>query len=134
VHVRSRPSFDARVIETVRSGSFLQVTARRVATAHGTFDQVVVAGRTAGAASFGWVAAADVTLHAGGATGRTGRIDPALERRPQRFRAVIVRPGDTLASIAARYAADLNQVIALNEAHIIDPNLIFAGDTVYLPR
>ena len=134
VHVRSRPSFDARVIETVRSGSFLQATARRVATAHGTFDQVVVAGRTAGAASFGWVAAADVTLHAGGATGRTGRIDPALERRPQRFRAVIVRPGDTLASIAARYAADLNQVIALNEAHIIDPNLIFAGDTVYLPR
>lgn len=134
LRLRAHPSSRSAVVETETSGAFLQATGRSAATAQGRFVQVIVRRRPGTAPRYGWVAGADVERHPRGAMGTTGRIDPALERQPQRFRAVVVRSGDSIASIAARYGANLAQVAALNASHIIDPSLIFAGDIVYLPR
>jgi hypothetical protein len=78
----------------------------------------------------GWVAAQYVRPHAQGGEDATGRIDQTLRSRG--YIAVTVQPGDTIDDIAARYGTDPTQAVAVN-GHIIDPNLIFPGDTVYLP-
>ena len=59
------------------------------------------------------------------------RYNPALTG-PQ-YLAVMVEPGDTLASIAARYDTDLAETEKLND-QIADPNVIYPGDTVYLRK
>jgi LysM domain len=78
----------------------------------------------------GWVAAQYVTPHPQGGENATGRIDQA--EQGQGDIAVTVRPGDTIDGIAARYGKDPAQAAVVNNGHIIDPNLIFPGDTVYL--
>jgi len=62
----------------------------------------------------------------------TGRFEPSLQK--QGYEAVTVGPGDSLALIAARYDANLTEMIRLNEGHILNPRLIYPGDTVYLPK
>jgi LysM repeat protein len=44
---------------------------------------------------------------------------------------VVVRPGDSLISIAARYHTTVAALVALN--HIANPNLVFAGAQLMLP-
>jgi acyl dehydratase len=71
-----------------------------------------------------------VTPHAQGGEDATGRVDQTL--RGQGYVPVMVHPGDTIDGIAARYGKDPTQAVVVNDGHIIDPNLIFPGDTVYL--
>lgn len=44
----------------------------------------------------------------------------------------IIRPGDTMLGIAAQFNVSLPELLALN-AHIADPNLIFAGQQLNVP-
>jgi hypothetical protein len=62
----------------------------------------------------------------------SGRADPALAR--EGYKAVTVRSGDTIWGIAAQNDANAEATVALNAAHIANPNLIFAGDVIYLPK
>ncbi|WP_417330405.1 hypothetical protein [Halomonas cupida] len=59
-----------------------------------------------------------------------GRINPLLEGR---YTAVIVGPNQSLGGIAVQQERDIEQVVMLNLDHIIDPNMLFPGDRVYLP-
>jgi len=43
------------------------------------------------------------------------------------------RPGETLATIAARHGLDLSEVLRINPA-VADPDKLFVGQSVYLPR
>ena len=45
-------------------------------------------------------------------------------------RSYLIRPGDTLSGIAARYGLSWKRLAALND--LADPNLIYAGDTLAL--
>lgn len=79
----------------------------------------------------GWVEGQYVTPHPRGGEDATGRIDQTL--LGPGYIAVTVRPGDTIDRIAAQYGKKPEQAVVLNDGHIIDPSLIFPGDTVYLP-
>ena len=43
-----------------------------------------------------------------------------------------IRPGDTLSAIAEKYHTTVQKLVRLN--HIADPDLIFAGETLKIPR
>ena len=62
----------------------------------------------------------------------TGRINPTLEGSG--LREVTVVQDDNLWNLAHEYGYDFQEVLALNSEHLIDPSLIFAGDTIYLPE
>ncbi|MFM9272193.1 hypothetical protein ACJ7V3_18345 [Halomonas elongata] len=59
-----------------------------------------------------------------------GRINPDYEGRYPR---VIVESNQTMGGIAVRQGRDIEEVVRLNMDHIIDPNVLFPGDHVYLP-
>ena len=61
----------------------------------------------------------------------TGRTNPSLEH--ERYQEIQVQDGDNLWDLAAREGVDFNEMVALNEKHLISPDLIFEGDTVYIP-
>ena len=131
LNIRAEPGVDQRVLGAADSGTFLHATgqSRRDAAGH-TWLQVK--GPDADHHSqAGWVDASYVTIHRSGGEDATGRIN---ELRRQGYVAVRVRPGDTLGELAARHGVRPSDGVAVNNGHIIDPNLIFPGDTVYLPR
>jgi hypothetical protein len=61
-----------------------------------------------------------------------GRTDPALAR--EGYKAVTVQRGATMWGIAVQNGANPLATIALNASHICDPNEIYAGDVIYLPK
>jgi hypothetical protein len=79
----------------------------------------------------GWIAQAFVAPHPSGAEGTTGRIDPILRRRGDP--AVEVSRDDTLSEIAGEHRISLATLEAENAAHVLDPDLIYPGDIIYLP-
>lgn len=62
---------------------------------------------------------------------QTGRTNSALEQ--QGYTDYVVQPGDTIWDIAERYGVDFQATVALNSGHLADPDLIYPGDTIYLP-
>jgi LysM repeat protein len=66
-----------------------------------------------------------------GAMDPTGRTNPTLEY--QRYDQVTVQEGDNLWDIAKQNNVSFDELISLNQDHLISPDLIFAGDKVYLP-
>jgi hypothetical protein len=66
-----------------------------------------------------------------GAMDTTGRTNPTLEH--QRYDQVTVNEGDNLWDIAKQHNVSFDEMVALNRDHLISPELIFNGDTVYLP-
>ncbi len=60
---------------------------------------------------------------------------PAADRTTEEKRKVVVRRGDTLANIAARYLGSKDELDRLVKANpqIKDPNRLYPGDTIYLP-
>jgi hypothetical protein len=132
LNVRAGPDVHAAKLGAFSSGTFVQTTGRTALDPQG-HEWVQVTGPDSDRQTVtGWVAAQYVTPHAQGGENATGRIDQTL--RGQGYIAVTVQPGDTIDGIAARYGIDPTQAIAVNDGHIIDPNLIFPGDTVYLPN
>ncbi|HBR95785.1 MAG TPA: hypothetical protein DD979_00190 [Gammaproteobacteria bacterium] len=66
-----------------------------------------------------------------GAMDATGRRNPALDQ--QRYTAVTVQPGDNLWDLANAHGVDVDEMVALNRDHMISPEQIYTGDTVYVP-
>jgi putative chitinase len=50
---------------------------------------------------------------------------------PTQIATYYVQPGDTLASIAARFGTTVSAIVSYN--HIPNPNLIYAGQLLYIP-
>jgi LysM repeat protein len=127
VFERAGPSSSERILGAVRVGALLKETGQ----VENGYAQVVLGKDASGQDIVGWVAARAVSPHPLGSVNATGRNDYALESKG--YRGVTVEPGDTLASIAARNHVSLSQTIALNAAHIANPDVLYAGDTIYLP-
>jgi hypothetical protein len=133
VHERIGPTLGSPIRGTVLAGTLLQATGARVTDRSGqTFAEVSVGRSADGKPLHLWVAAQFLASHPVGAMNATGRFEPSLQK--QGYEAVTVGPGDSLALIAARYDANLTEMIRLNEGHILNPRLIYPGDTVYLPK
>lgn len=60
----------------------------------------------------------------------SGRVNPAREKKGQDK--IIVKQEDNLWNLAQQYHQDFDQMLAANP-HLLDPNLVFKGDSVYLP-
>ena len=73
-----------------------------------------------------------VAPHPDGARNSEGRINPALEQRGYRW--VEAREGDRIRAIANANSADVAETVVLNMDHILSPDMIFAGDRIYLPK
>jgi LysM repeat protein len=130
LNLRDAPGIEANRLGVFLSGTYLEPTGRTGSDADGN-AWIEVSGRTAdGRTQTGWVAADLTEARSTGAQGPTGRINPVLADHPTH----VVAPGDTLASIAALHGVPLASLVVLNSGHLADPDLIFPGDTVYLPR
>lgn len=79
----------------------------------------------------GWVPDAHITRHPEGAMNHEARINPELEAMG--YRAHRVEAGENVWDIAARNGCDFQETLALNTQHLVNPELIFEGDVVYLP-
>ncbi|MES9939962.1 MAG: LysM domain-containing protein [Candidatus Thiodiazotropha sp. 6PLUC2] len=81
----------------------------------------------------GYVYAGYIRSHdsGSGAMDETGRTNPTLEY--QRYDQLTVKDGDNLWDLAQQHNVSFEEMVELNNEHLIAPELIFAGDTVYLP-
>jgi pyruvate kinase len=133
LHVRKSPSLKAPILGELSYGALVQATGRsRYDKSAGRQFEVVIGRDSAGLPIHGWVAAQYVHRHSGGAVSPTGRFDPKLKKHG--YPAVTVEPGESLSSIAASHNVSLAEVEYLNRNHIYDLNIIYPGDTVYLPK
>lgn len=131
VNVRTEPSVQADRASVIQHGSFVQATGQQQVDAQGRTWFEVSGTDVADRPVSGWVASDYLSAHPQGAMDATGRVNPALEAAGQNE--YTVQPGDNLWDIARAKGADFGTVLALNQDHLIDPALIFPGDTVYLP-
>lgn len=72
-----------------------------------------------------------VQTHPAGPQDGAGRLNPELER--QGYQPIIARDGDTMGGIARNHSADVRETVLLNMGHIAIPDILFAGDRIYLP-
>jgi hypothetical protein len=127
IYVRTSPSIGSAPTGTFREGTFVRSAGvRRIDADHDEWLFV------SGPGARGWVEARFLELHPEGADGPAGRIDPTLAR--QGFKAVTVLSGETLSQIANDSHVDPQAVFDLVRRYMVDPNRIFPGDTVYMPR
>ncbi|NJM34240.1 MAG: LysM peptidoglycan-binding domain-containing protein [Rhodomicrobium sp.] len=131
LNVREAPSADSAKISAFQNGTFVTPTGQEAQDAGGR-GWVEVSGLDANDRIVtGWVAAEHVRPHEQGAMDEQGRINPELEERG--FTAHTVAEGDTMWDLARRDGVNFRDMLELNRDHLIDPNLIFPGDTVYIP-
>ena len=131
LNVRETPSVTGHKISAFQNGTFLQPTDQSATDRKGN-HWIEVTGLDANDKHLqGWVNAAYVGPHKVGAMSDTGRINPDLEK--QGYQTRTVKPGDTIWDVAHREGVNFQDMVKLNSAHLIDPNLIFPGDTLYIP-
>lgn len=131
LNVRETPEAAGDKISAFQSGTFLQPTGQQATDAQGN-QWIEVTGLDANDKHVqGWVSAQYVQTHAAGAMDDTGRINPDLDKQGYSTHTVV--PGDTIWDVAKREGVDFQEMVALNSDHLIDPNLIFPGDTLYIP-
>lgn len=131
LNVREQPGADAAKVSAYQHGSFVDATGQTQTAADGSEwvevtgldpnDQVVT----------GWVDRSYLQPHAGGDMDETGRINPDLEALG--YEQHTVQPGDTIWDLAHRDGVNFNEMLRLNQDHLINPGMIFPGDTVYIP-
>ncbi len=131
LNIRSAPGADSAKNGVFQHGTFLDPTGREAQDAGGGKWLEVTGLDDQDQVKTGWVSGDYVEPHAAGGMDGQGRMDPDLAA--QGYRAVTVQPGDTVWSIAQANGADPRETVALNKDHLIDPNLIFPGDKVYIP-
>ncbi|WP_338664473.1 LysM peptidoglycan-binding domain-containing protein [Pararoseomonas sp. SCSIO 73927] len=131
LNIRPSPDTSGAPTGVFQHGSFLQPTGQQATDAAGGTWVEVRGTDAADKPVQGWVAQEHTATHPDGAMDSTGRINPELEKAG--FREVTVQPGDTIWDIAKREGTGFEDTVALNRDHIIQPDLIFPGDTVYLP-
>ncbi|WID99700.1 SH3 domain-containing protein (plasmid) [Bosea vestrisii] len=131
LNLRADPSTEAQKLTVLRNGTFVDATGQRRIDANGD-EWVEVSGRGVdGRDATGWVNGRYVQRNEIGEMGPTGRINPDLEQ--QGYRAVTIAEGESVWQAAERAGADPRETVRLNSGHLVDPNLVFAGDKVYLP-
>jgi hypothetical protein len=117
----------------VQHGTFLQQTGEPIAAIDGS-QWIPITGTDVNDQPVnGYIYEGFVKPHdsSQGAMDENGRTNPTLEH--QRYDEVTVRDGDNLWDIAKQNELPYDELVALNSDHLISPDLIFAGDTVYLP-
>ena len=133
VNVRSSPTTDAdNKVAIVQSGSFLDGTGETKVDKDG-YTWIKVNGRDQEDKMVeGWVRGDNLKSYDKrfGDNDATGRVNPALEKKDQDK--IIVKQDDNLWNLAAKHDQDFDKLLAANP-HLLDPNLIFKGDSVYLP-
>ncbi|SMO45749.1 DUF6973 domain-containing protein [Paracoccus laeviglucosivorans] len=130
-NIRTAPDGDGAGI--AQNGTFLRDQGERQTGADGQ-EWIKVSGTDLNDAPVqGWVRADLVQPHssAKGAMDETGRTNPSLEH--ERYDAVTVEKDDNLWDLAQKHGVDPQEMVALNRDHLLNPSLIFKGDTVYLP-
>lgn len=81
---------------------------------------------------FEWRGVDGQTAEAFGSTDPTGRVNADLETEGYPW--VVVMPGDTIRRIATSRNADVVETVMLNMDHILQPDIIYPGDRIYLPE
>jgi hypothetical protein len=117
----------------IQHGTFLRQTGQAVTGIDGS-QWIPVSGTDVNdKAVNGYVYAGFVQPHdsSQGAMDESGRTNPTLEH--QRYDQVTVRAGENLWDIAEQNGLSFDDLATLNRDHLISPDLIFAGDKVYLP-
>lgn len=132
VNVRAQPSVASDKVAVVQSGSFLQADGKTATDAAGRRWASVSGTDVHDRPTRGWVDAEFLQRHDAGAMNATGRVDPRLAA--QGYDHVVGRVGDTVWDLATANGKDPSEAVKLNRDHIIDPNLIFEGDTIYMPK
>ncbi|WP_376091798.1 LysM peptidoglycan-binding domain-containing protein [Roseomonas sp. CCTCC AB2023176] len=131
VSVRPSPGTDEPRIGVLQHGTFAEPTGREARDATGRAWIELRSTDVADRPITGWVAAEYTAPHPAGAMDATGRTNPDLADAG--YRPVQVEAGDTLWDVARREGVDFQELLALNRDHLIRPDLIFPGDTVYVP-
>ena len=131
LNVRAQPSLDGQKLGAYRHGTFVDATGQRHTDETGRQWMEVRGLDAYDRVTQGWVDASYLQPHAAGGRGGTGRINPDLEA--QGYEAHVVQPGDTVWDLAQRDGVNFNEMLRLNQDHLIDPGLIFPGDKVYIP-
>ncbi|MBC7799230.1 MAG: LysM peptidoglycan-binding domain-containing protein, partial [Gemmatimonadaceae bacterium] len=131
VSVRPTPGTDEPRVGVLQHGTFAQPTGQVATDAQGR-DWVQVRSTDVNDEPIeGWVAQQYTAPHPQGAMDGTGRINLELEQAG--YREVQVKQGDTVWDIARANGTDFQETVALNRDHLINPDMIFPGDTLYLP-
>lgn len=114
-------------------GTFLTQTGETVTAIDGTQWAPVSGSDVNDQPVSGYVHAALTNPHDSslGAMDATGRINPILEY--QRHDQITVQHGANLWGLAQEHGVSFEEMVTLNEDHLISTDLIFTGDTVYLP-
>ncbi len=131
LNIRDAPSTSAAKEGAIFSGSFVHATGKTSTDASGnTWFQVSGTDMNDDPVE-GWVEARYLAQHPQGALRGTGRIEPS--QGPPAYRPVVVQPGETVFGIAQENGVPVSALENSNRQHIIDPNLIFPGDVIYVP-
>jgi LysM repeat protein len=131
LNIREAPSTSAAKEGAILSGSFVQATGKTSTDASGnTWFQVSGTDMNDQPVE-GWVEARYLAQHPQGALRGTGRIEPS--EGPPAYRPVVVQPGETVSGIAQENGVSVSALENSNHQHIINPNLIFPGDVIYVP-
>ena len=131
LNLRDEPAGDSGVETVIRPGSLVKETGVSKTDESGRTWVPVSAHGADGTEHQGWVEASFVQTHPAGAQDGEGRLNPELER--QGYQPIIARDGDTMGGIARNHSADVRETVLLNMGHIAIPDVIFAGDRIYLP-
>ncbi|MDO5289366.1 MAG: SH3 domain-containing protein [Pseudomonadota bacterium] len=133
VNVRSSPTTEGdNKVTKVQSGSYLGGTSETKLDNNGD-KWVQVRGRDEhNKVVEGWVRGDTLKVYDKryGDNNATGRVNPTLEKAGRDK--VIAQQNDNLWSLAAEHDQDFDKLLATNP-HLLDPRLIFKGDSVYLP-
>lgn len=138
LNLRSDASAEADPLGVLLHGTFIQPTGARKYDENGN-EWLEVEGQVYGGETMrGWVNASYVAAQIPGEAaqipgeqGNAGRINPELEA--QGYRYVVIGDSDTFWGIASTNDVSFDKIVAFN-AHIIDPDQVYAGDRVYLPH
>jgi glutamate racemase len=131
LNLRQKPGAGAAKETLLEPGAFVQETGARTSDGAGRAWIRVEGFGVDGRKHDGWVSANYVEPHPQGASNAEGRLNPALEKRG--FHWVQAHDGDSIRAIAVANSKDVARTVILNMDHIVRPDLIFAGDRIYLP-
>lgn len=131
LNLRTDPDGNSTVVTILQPGSFVEQTDKPSTDGAGKVWLPVEGRGPDGDMHKGWVAADLVRSHPDGSSSADGRTNPKLEQNGYRW--VEVKDGESIRLIATANSADVADTVVLNMDHILSPDVIFAGDRIYLP-
>lgn len=134
-NVREVVGEDGKKLGTIQQGSFVTETGEKAIKDKDGKEWRAVSGTDENDKPIkGWVRGDLLKEHSPelGAMDGQGRINPTRER--ENYDEVKIRKDDNLYNIAKEHGWDYKDTLAANKDHITRPELVFAGDTVYVPK